>query len=591
VDNDGNALIVGALYFNTTINKMKTWTGSSWSITFSDSSAASAITNDSSVSGANVKLALETLDNGKAGAASAFGTDNRMLRSDGTGKNIQASGIDLDDNDVMTTPGRIISTKNGALDAPTVSVTGTPVSGGSATTTKPLVLLEHGGAATTAWNTGGTVLGINVPNSFAGCVIDIQRNGSSLLFWSSSTAWRCGSNFALTGSGTTLSWTGSGLTALHSPAAATLQMGGYDAAAPVAQTLRIQGSRAGTDTNIGGGNLTIQSGNGTGTGTISSIILQSPVAVASGTGAQTRTTGLTIINGTARLSSYTSAARPSATTSGAGALVYVSDLAGGAAPQYSDGSAWQSFGSTATTPIPMYGLTMSNNSTDATNDIDVAAGGCSDDTYAGRLTMSATCVKQLDVVFAEYSSPGTASGGRASADNTTGAKWFHVFLIGGSGKNTQPFFATSLTPSLPSGFTTKRRIGSIYWTGSTIRGFIQMGDLFVWKATVQDFNSNATETRTNRTVSVPGGVRCVWWGVVGSNNTNAGYRAYISTPDINDATVGIANAQLSIDGTSGYAQADIHVPTDTSSQVAVRGSVLFAIELNAKGYRDLGIGD
>jgi len=41
----------------------------------------------------------------------------------------------------------------------------------------------------------------------------------------------------------------------------------------------------------------LRSGNGTGTGTLSSLILQSPVAVASGTGAQTQTTALTINNG------------------------------------------------------------------------------------------------------------------------------------------------------------------------------------------------------------------------------------------------------------------------------------------------------
>jgi hypothetical protein len=75
-------------------------------------------------------------------------------------------------------------------------------------------------------------------------------------------------------------------------AAATIQLGAANAAAPVAQTLRAQGSRSGTDTNVAGANLTIQSGNGTGNSTGSKLLFQTPVAVASGTGAQTLTTQL-----------------------------------------------------------------------------------------------------------------------------------------------------------------------------------------------------------------------------------------------------------------------------------------------------------
>jgi len=66
VDNDGNALVVGALYFNSVIGKMKIWTGSGWQLAFNDTATASAITNDSAVSGATVAAALNTLNSGKA---------------------------------------------------------------------------------------------------------------------------------------------------------------------------------------------------------------------------------------------------------------------------------------------------------------------------------------------------------------------------------------------------------------------------------------------------------------------------------------------------------------------------------------------
>lgn len=88
-------------------------------------------------------------------------------------------------------------------------------------------------------------------------------------------------------------------TYLRRDAAATLRMGLADAASPVAQTFTTQGSRAATDNNVSGANLTITSGNGTGSSTGSSLIFRTPVPVASGTGAQTMTTQLTLTSGSA----------------------------------------------------------------------------------------------------------------------------------------------------------------------------------------------------------------------------------------------------------------------------------------------------
>lgn len=137
-------------------------------------------------------------------------------------------------------------------------------------------------------------------------------------------------------------------------AAATIRLGAAAAASPVAQTLATQGSRSGTDSNVGGANLTLQSGIGTGTGTLSTLALKSPIAVGSGTGAQTMVTGLLIRAGIAVLTSYTVATLPAAATAGAGAIAAVTDqlttvAAKGVAPTgggavyclvTSDGSGW-----------------------------------------------------------------------------------------------------------------------------------------------------------------------------------------------------------------------------------------------------------
>lgn len=131
--------------------------------------------------------------------------------------------------------------------------------------------------------------------------------------------------------------------------AATLLQGEANSASPIAQILQASGSRAGTDSNVGGANYTIRSGNGTGTGTLASLILQSPVAVASGTGAQTQTTGLTIKGGQAVLTGYTVSTLPTGITGGiayvtdAVACTFLSTLTGGGTtycPVSFNGSAW-----------------------------------------------------------------------------------------------------------------------------------------------------------------------------------------------------------------------------------------------------------
>lgn len=166
----------------------------------------------------------------------------------------------------------------------------------------------------------------------------IRLGVSSLLTWASNSDSTVGADIFL-----------------RRVAAANLAFGNVDSATPVNQIISTQGSRAGTDSNVSGGNLTILSGLGTGNSTPSSLILQSPLIGSSGTAAQVATTGLTIINGSAKLTSYTVSGLPSASVCGAGAKAFVTDsnatmtagigatVAGGGSnkvPVYSDGTNW-----------------------------------------------------------------------------------------------------------------------------------------------------------------------------------------------------------------------------------------------------------
>jgi hypothetical protein len=88
------------------------------------------------------------------------------------------STVTTDGTDVTLT-GRFIGSLNGAASAPPATLTGTWFTGGTATTTKPQLLLEPAGTTSTAWSTAGTGLGINATSGFTGQLLDAQVNGTS----------------------------------------------------------------------------------------------------------------------------------------------------------------------------------------------------------------------------------------------------------------------------------------------------------------------------------------------------------------------------------------------------------------------------
>ncbi|MCJ7557861.1 MAG: hypothetical protein MUP90_13230, partial [Gammaproteobacteria bacterium] len=85
----------------------------------------------------------------------------------------------------ITLGSRFISSLNGALSA--TGITGVPVAvtgtwiatGGTATTTKPQVLIEPTGTSSGAWSPSGTGLGVNAASGFEGNLLDLQLNGTS----------------------------------------------------------------------------------------------------------------------------------------------------------------------------------------------------------------------------------------------------------------------------------------------------------------------------------------------------------------------------------------------------------------------------
>lgn len=80
-----------------------------------------------------------------------------------------------------TLTGQLIQSLNGAASTPPVLINGTVFTGGTATTTKPSLLVEPTGTTSTGWSTSGTLIGVNAPSGFTGNLLDLQINGSRRL--------------------------------------------------------------------------------------------------------------------------------------------------------------------------------------------------------------------------------------------------------------------------------------------------------------------------------------------------------------------------------------------------------------------------
>jgi len=208
-------------------------------------------------------------------------------------------------------------TVNGALSTPGETFNGTWITGGTATTTKPYILIEVTGATSAAWNTSGTGLGINAASGFSGNLFDGQVNGASKfavdrfgqVTAGGTIANSSSANSALLAAGvqaasntligfsSTTNATGTADAFLNrGGAAATIQMGVNVNGAPVNQTFKAHNGITGTD--VSSASLTIASGVGTGAGAVSQVLIQTPTALGSGTTAQSLTTRVTIdVNG------------------------------------------------------------------------------------------------------------------------------------------------------------------------------------------------------------------------------------------------------------------------------------------------------
>lgn len=222
----------------------------------------------------------------------------------------------------------------------------------------------------------------------------------------------------------------------------------------------------------------------------------------------------------------------------------------------------------------IHGLTISNNATDATNDIDIAAGEAASDgsvPYLLRLTSGIT--KRLDAGW----SVGTGQGGLDTGAAANGT--YHVWLIQRSDTGVvDVLFSTSATsPTMPTNYDRKRRIGSIIRSAGAILAFQQFGDKFTFSVPIADVGVNNPGTSAvTATMTVPTGIVVTLNGYarLQTSTTSATFVAYVSALAQSDEapTATIATVILQSDSDAGTKR-DIGffaVETNTSAQIRYR---------------------
>lgn len=241
------------------------------------------------------------------------------------------------------------------------------------------------------------------------------------------------------------------------------------------------------------------------------------------------------------------------------------------------------------------GLILSNDTTDATNDIAIAAGVArstvnirhSEPSTLSRdqvdLELPVGIIKQLDVAWApeNYDPDGVSGGGRSggrSGSSISNTTW-HVFLIGGAGLPTDVMFHDSATQSsvvaqLPTGYTAFRNIGAVIRSGGSILAFSQFNDEYLLSTKATDFNGLPASTNAIlRTLTVPIGV-AVTALIIGSYrpaSSTSGY-CYLSSPDEADQAASAAVHTVKAELTSEGGSFQTSIRTNTSGQIRTRVS-------------------
>ena len=218
-------------------------------------------------------------------------------------------------------------------------------------------------------------------------------------------------------------------------------------------------------------------------------------------------------------------------------------------------------------------IPISNNTTDATNDIDVGAGWFNFDDGTGQAYYGGG-TGQLDIVF------GTNNGmlDTGTIANTT----YHLFLIHNPTTIVSKILASTSvsSPTMPSGYTKKARIGSIIRASGAILAFEQFDKKFILGGTkiVDRAIAAPPTTASNQTVTAPAGISTRAVSLIECEPSSANGNTFlIIEPTTHTSTTPTStNHTLFVWHQSGgpiSLSTQIETKTNTSSQILINANI------------------
>lgn len=253
----------------------------------------------------------------------------------------------------------------------------------------------------------------------------------------------------------------------------------------------------------------------------------------------------------------------------------------------------------------LFGLTSSNNSTDATNDIDIAVGeAASTETNPVLMVLASALTKQLDADWAAGTNQGGRYSGVGIADGT-----YHGFLASkangadpdiylypdpadGTDADSAAFATTVLTALQAetggSAYAHVRRITSILRESGTIVPFLQVGDDY-FRSTASEYSSTSARSNAPLALSVPTGVVVrPRMNIVQQQGTGGDIQSIIGPGAGGGSLMQFAVAtNVASDRTDANFSGP---PTDTSAQVyfgvSISGGTLTSLVVYTAGWKD-----
>lgn len=223
--------------------------------------------------------------------------------------------------------------------------------------------------------------------------------------------------------------------------------------------------------------------------------------------------------------------------------------------------------------------------------LSVAAGECADAAQTAVMQLPSSMVKTT-AAWAAGSGSGGLDTGSIAASTT-----YHWYVIQNpiSGAADVVFSTSASAPTLPSGFTRYRRIGSLMTNGSSQWiGFVQDGDLFQLLNPVMDISAtNPGASAVTATLgSVPNGLRMRALVTIGIQSTSASEMLYVSDLSSNDMAPDGGNApsasvRAAVASVTNFAP--LSVMTNPSRQVRYRcsaGAATTSVRICTLGWED-----